>query len=125
MKHILLLVALTATMSAQAKEMRCGWLYNPSPANGWLIDAEGEWTLTTQGQPNAFTDEDKAFDLMSKASENKKSFVVTNGLDYGYSCACLTVTTQKSTVTAIHQAKQLPLRKCRTDKAISGKEPKE
>ncbi|CAK7256682.1 protein of unknown function [Shinella sp. WSC3-e] len=37
---------------AEAAETRCGWLQNPTPANWWLDDSEGTWTLMTQGAGN-------------------------------------------------------------------------
>ena len=30
-------------------ETRCGWFSNPTPANIWLYDREGEWTIGVQG----------------------------------------------------------------------------
>ena len=44
------LAALASPLSAQGRpERRCGWLQNPTPANYWLIDRDGEWTLSAQG----------------------------------------------------------------------------
>src|SRR6266536_2441789 len=30
-------------------ETRCGWFSNPTPANAWLWDREGEWIIGVQG----------------------------------------------------------------------------
>ncbi|MGO4778074.1 DUF4087 domain-containing protein, partial [Lysobacter sp. 2RAB21] len=46
------LEAMAKGKSASAKaavENRCGWFVNPSPANAWLIDRDGEWIIATQG----------------------------------------------------------------------------
>ncbi|WP_413167911.1 DUF4087 domain-containing protein [Capilliphycus salinus ALCB114379] len=34
---------------ADALETRCGWLTNPTPANCYLKDTDGSWTLSVQG----------------------------------------------------------------------------
>ena len=31
--------------SPAGAERRCGWLSNPTPANYWLSDRDGEWTI--------------------------------------------------------------------------------
>ena len=56
MRRLSLLIAALATsmvslpLSAQrAPERRCGWLQNPTPANWWLVDRDGEWILGVQG----------------------------------------------------------------------------
>ena len=38
-------------VSGQSKkfETRCGWLANPTPANYWFYDKDGEWTIGEQG----------------------------------------------------------------------------
>jgi hypothetical protein len=30
-------------------ETRCGWLYNPTPLNWYLIDKDGRWIISQQG----------------------------------------------------------------------------
>ncbi|HRB21197.1 MAG TPA: DUF4087 domain-containing protein [Nitrosomonas sp.] len=30
-------------------EKICGWFDNPTPANAWLTDHHGEWTIAVQG----------------------------------------------------------------------------
>src|SRR5262249_57206442 len=30
-------------------QTRCGWFSNPTPANAWLQDKDGEWTIAVQG----------------------------------------------------------------------------
>ena len=51
---LMLAIAAALTISpAQAKpdktEKRCGYLANPTPANWWLTDHHGEWTIGVQG----------------------------------------------------------------------------
>ncbi|MGL4666856.1 MAG: DUF4087 domain-containing protein, partial [Saezia sp.] len=50
MKKVLLVILLSCTcLAAMAAEWRCGWLENPTPANQWLIDRDGAWTISLQG----------------------------------------------------------------------------
>ena len=74
-------------------EKRCGWLINPTPANWWLGDRQGEWELGVQGGYQA-PGKDELPDMSARG------WVETNG-SYGYGCACLTVTTTGTNVTAI------------------------
>src|SRR5678815_3794432 len=48
---ILSFLSLTASFvySQQRVETRCGWFENPTPANAWLVDKNGEWTIGIQG----------------------------------------------------------------------------
>ena len=48
------LVALLASLglfnqSPAGAERRCGWISNPTPANYWLSDRDGEWTIMGRG----------------------------------------------------------------------------
>ena len=112
----LALVSLAATAIAQppaapasAPEKRCGWLDNPTPGNWWLVDRQGSWTLGEQGGYQA-----PGMDDMPDMST--KGQVRTNG-SYGYSCACMTVTTNPRTkqITRLISATPMPLRTCRAD----------
>ncbi len=95
--------------ASSAPEKRCGWLDNPTPANWWLIDRQGSWTLGEQGGYQA-----PGIDNMPDMST--KGQVLTNG-NYGYSCACMTVTTDraKKRITRLISATPMPLRTCRAD----------
>ena len=74
---ILLCVALLCGSDlASAAEMRCGWLRNPTPANWWLEDSDGSWTIMTQGG----NDEPQGMDMIPDISEH--DYVATNG-NYG------------------------------------------
>jgi hypothetical protein len=97
-------------------ETRCGWVINPTPANWWLNDADGEWTIGVQGGYQA-----SGADL----PDFGKQWVVTNGSSYGYGCACMNVTTNKKEmkVSTIKSVKVRPLSACRKDKKL--KEPKD
>jgi hypothetical protein len=47
-----MIVSLVFALAAAASpippqsEKRCGWLVNPTPANWWLVDRAGQWTVT-------------------------------------------------------------------------------
>ena len=100
-------------------EKRCGWLENPTPANLWLIDSESEWTLSIQGK--GFINED-SMEKMPAIDENE--FVRTNG-NYGFSCVCLNVKTNKerSEILEVYGGEQLLLKKCLEDPNIYNKIP--
>lgn len=113
-KLSIFLALLSLTAITQASEKRCGWLENPTPSNWWLIDGEGEWTISTQGgdQPD-----ESSWDHLPKTNENE--FVRTNG-SYGYSCVCLTVTVNKAQqrILKIQGGKSLLLKQCLEDTAL-------
>lgn len=98
--------------SSNAAETRCGWLQNPTPANWWLVDKDGSWTISTQGGLSA-----EGMESIPDLSEGQ--YVRTNG-NYGYACACLDVTVNRRNkrITRIYSAEQLPLRTCRQDRAL-------
>lgn len=91
-------------------ETRCGWFSNPTPANAWLFDRAGEWTIGVQGGHQAEGD-----------WPNFKStqWVRTNG-NYGYGCACfrLRVDPQTHNVLEIKSARAQSLTQCRRDPAL-------
>lgn len=96
-------------------ENRCGWLENPTPANVWLTDKDGEWLIGTQGGYQAEGD-------WGDFPDDK--WVKTN-VNYGYGCACLSVTVDRRAkrILKIKSATIKPLSDCRRDPAL--KEPKE
>ena len=98
--------------SSHAVEKRCGWLQNPTPANWWLTDRHGSWTISAQGGYSA-----KGMNAIPDLSQ--RDYVTTNG-SYGYACACLDVTANRRTmrITTIYRVKQLPLSTCRKDSAL-------
>jgi Protein of unknown function (DUF4087) len=89
---------------------RCGWFENPTPANAWLTDRDGEWTVAVQGGQQAEGDWPRF---------TRARWVRTNG-HYGYGCACLTVEVNapERVVTRIVKASSRPLRTCRRDPAL-------
>lgn len=105
-----------SSSAAYLAETRCGWFVNPTPANAWLIDADGEWIIGTQGGEQAEGD----------WPEFSKSQWVKTNINYGYGCACMKVEVNKSDerITRIISGTARPLSTCRKDKAIKGKEPK-
>jgi hypothetical protein len=102
--------------SAAKPETRCGWVSNPTPANWWLNDRDGEWTISVQGGYQA-----SGADL----PDFGKKWVVTNSGGHGYGCACINATTDKKEkrILTINSVTVRPLSACRKDKKL--KEPKE
>ena len=93
-------------------ETRCGWLINPTPANWWLQDVDGEWTIGLQGGYQA-----PGFD--EAPWEGTREQVAVNG-SYGYECACMVVTSDADTmtITRVVSVRSLPLRQCREDRKL-------
>ncbi|MGZ8998190.1 MAG: DUF4087 domain-containing protein [Allosphingosinicella sp.] len=101
-----------AAKPVAASGRRCGWLHNPTPANWWLVDRDGQWVLGTQGrEPVAGMDE------MPDMSAGE--WVETNG-SYGYGCACLDMVVDPPTgdVLRISAATPKPLAQCRRDRTL-------
>jgi hypothetical protein len=90
-------------------QRRCGWLDNPTPANWWLTDSQGEWILSVQGGYQA-----PGMDDMPDMSTG--GWVETNGY-YGFRCACLDVTVDAGEHKIMRLVKTIakPLRQCRAD----------
>jgi hypothetical protein len=101
-----------AKPTAPRSEKRCGWIDNPTPANWWLTDAAGQWTIGLQGGH-------QAPGLNSLPDMRTKGWVETNG-SYGYGCACMQVTTDEPTgrVTRIYSATPLPIKRCIADRKL-------
>jgi len=112
-----------ATMSVPSMaEYRCGWLENPTPGNWWLTDRDRAWIISMQGM---YSLADEYWDFLPTPKQSQ--FVSTNlNGNYGYSCACLHVTTQvrysheleetRGYITRIHKkGKSLPLKQCLDD----------
>lgn len=97
----------------QTTAVRCGWFENPTPANAWLTDRDGEWNLGVQGGHQAEGDWPEF---------EPPDWVRTNG-SYGYGCACLNVQTnpQSQRVIRILSSSARTLQRCREDPAL--KEP--
>jgi hypothetical protein len=109
----LVALALVAALSASpAAENRCGWLNNPTPGNWWLNDHDGEWTISVQGGYEA-----GGADLPDMSTHG---WVVTNGMSYGYGCACLRGVFDHSRkhLTRLVSARSLPLKQCRADHTL-------
>jgi hypothetical protein len=94
-------------------ETRCGWFSNPTPANVWLYDRDGEWTIGVQGGYQLKGDWDwPAF--------TPRQWVLTNTGSYGYGCACLRLRVDRETheVMAIKSSRARPLAACRQDRSL-------
>ncbi len=112
MRAVLILAIALAAAPVAAAETRCGWLQNPTPANWWLIDRDGEWLIGAQGGYQA-----PGMDEMPDMST--RGWVEVNG-HHGYGCACMRVATDRATrrVTRIFSARPVPLRQCRADRRL-------
>ena len=93
-------------------ERRCGWLHNPTPGNWWLVDRDGEWTFSTQGQAAV-----KGWEELDTMRPTE--WVETNG-HYGHGCACATVRVDRAAgeVLEIRKLDPRPLKACRTDRRL-------
>lgn len=105
------------TVEAAKPEIRCGWFENPTPANAWLIDRDGEWIIAVQGGYQAEGD---------WPTFSKKRWVTTNN-NYGYGCACMRVEVDRAEkqIVSIVSSDSKPLSWCRKSKRLKGKEPKD
>lgn len=93
-------------------ETRCGWFSNPTTANIWLYDRDGEWTIGVQGGYQVEGDWDWP-------DFKPGQWVKTNG-NYGYGCACLQTRVDNEThhVLEIKSSRALPLATCRQDRSL-------
>lgn len=109
---IILSSLFTLTLPANAQETRCGWLANPTPANWFLKDTEGTWTLSVQGGY-------QASGMENIPDLDGPEYVRTNG-NYGYTCACLDVNTDSSQmrITQVQNTQKLPLSTCQQDQNL-------
>ena len=104
------LVALAPSLAAA--ENRCGWIENPTPANWWLVDRDGRWTIMTQGG-----EETPGMEHIGDISAG--DYRATNG-NYGYACGCMEVDTDgQGAITRIYSFRQLAIAKCENDPALS------
>lgn len=101
---------LLVTSAVEASENRCGWFVNPTPANAWLLDRHGEWTIAVQGGYQAEGDWPQFSD---------SQWAKTNG-NYGRGCACLDVEVDQASkkVLRILKSQAKPLSSCRNDKSL-------
>ena len=103
----------------QRFEKRCGWFSNPTPANVFFDDADGEWIIGAQGGYQIEQDWDWP-------EFKPRQWVRTNVADYGYGCACMEMKVDRASghVLAIRSAYARPLSACRRDRKLKSKEPK-
>ena len=115
MKKLILALGLCTLFqagAAQAAENRCGWVENPTPGNWWLRDADGQWTIMTQGSY-------EAGGMENIGDISAGDYVATNG-NHGYACGCMRVDTDgEGAITQIYSFRQLSIGKCQNDGALS------
>ncbi len=93
----------------------CGWLFNPSPANWSLIDANAEWILSEQGGHSATGWLDSE---MTNHDSDEWVYLYPGGTpSYGYGCACLDVVVDDDTnfIMSFKSGSYQKLAVCRTD----------
>lgn len=106
-----IVITMLSALHAHAAENRCGWVENPTPGNWWLTDADGQWSIMTQGGHEA-----AGMDLIGDISAG--DYVATNG-NYGHACGCMQVDTDgQSAIARIMSFRQLPLAKCENDASL-------
>jgi len=113
--NIFCVLFLLMPLAVFAKESRCGWLENPSPANYWFTDKDGEWTISIQGDKSAI-----GMEKLAGFPDNE--FIQTN-VGYGYGCACITIDTNfgKREVIKIYKFNPISLQRCKSDKKLKNK----
>jgi hypothetical protein len=108
---LMTIALLSIALPIGATETRCGWLINPTPANFYLEDRDGNWVISSQGGY-------QAQGLENLPPLDEQEHIKTNG-NYGYRCACLEVVTdtdsERIKILAVQSGEQLPLNICRTD----------
>ncbi|MCL2449354.1 MAG: DUF4087 domain-containing protein [Polyangiaceae bacterium] len=97
---------LRAAPSSRAFARRCGWIDNPTPANVWLVDRDGEWEIGIQGGHQAD----------GEMPDFGAAWVETNGY-HGYGCACIRAIADEADhrILEYRDVEVLPLARCRTD----------
>ncbi|MGV3548738.1 DUF4087 domain-containing protein [Rhizobium sp.] len=109
------LVVLFSVATTAVAENRCGWVQNPTPGNWWLTDADGQWTIMTQGSYEA-----PGMDAIGDISAG--DYIANNG-NYGYACGCMNVDTDgEGVITRIYSFRQLSIAKCENDSALPSPE---
>ncbi|MEH6417740.1 DUF4087 domain-containing protein [Pseudomonas sp. CGJS7] len=105
--------AAPAAAAKNAIENRCGWYVNPSPANAWLIDRDGEWTISVQGGHQANGN-------WPPPIAEKQWVRYGQSSSYGHGCACMKVTTDRESmqIQRIVSSSGKPLSQCRRDRAL-------
>lgn len=106
-----IICGLALTNGANASEKRCGWFDNPTPANAWLTDKDGEWIIAMQMGYQAEGDWPTAL---------KGEMIYSGNASYGYNCACLEVETDstKKRIIKIISTEPKTLATCRNDRAL-------
>ena len=89
---------------ATSRTTATGWFINPTPGNVSLLDAQGEWVLSRQGEAPISSDLPHA---------TKKQWVLLGTANYGYGCMRMSFKHEDKRVTEIYQAQYLPLSSCR------------
>jgi len=84
MRILALTLTLALVPALASAETRCGWFTNPTPANVFLDDAHGGWTLSAQGRGGV-----PGFDEAWAEAGSPEEWVMMQPAGYGYGCACV------------------------------------
>ena len=84
MRILVLSLTLSLVPTLASADTRCGWFSNPTPANVFLDDAHGGWTLSAQGRGGA-----PGFDDLWASEGSPEEWVLMSPAGYGYGCACV------------------------------------
>ncbi|PID46918.1 MAG: hypothetical protein CSB47_01680 [Proteobacteria bacterium] len=109
------------SLPVMASEYRCGWIENPGPGRWWITDKDASWEIST---PGGYSVSPQSIDQLPDIIPN--GYVRVTGT-YGYSCGCLTVSTdkRKHRITKVHtKGKQQLLKRCLEDRSITNKNGK-
>lgn len=101
-------------------ETRCGWFDNPTPANNFLTDADGDWILTMQGGYRV----DGYDDLPPASFKFKEQWQTFGAASYGYGCACLVGKFDLDTgyMIRVESMRPQPLEQCHMDPDLPSRE---
>ncbi|MBB4063619.1 DUF4087 domain-containing protein [Gellertiella hungarica] len=107
------LIGLGASSALAAPENRCGWVMNPTPGNWYLLDRDGDWTLSEQGSEN------EALGMENIGDISAGDYVASNG-NYGYACGCMKVEADHAAkrITAVYSFSQKKISQCSKDKSL-------
>lgn len=122
LRFALAATVLIAALPAGARaETRCGWYHNPTPANVFLEDADGQWWFSRQGGTSVpGFDEAYTSDFDNRLRIDFAGEVTQH---YGYSCACAVGEFDSrrdvyENVLSISRLIEIPLNRCERDPAL-------
>jgi Protein of unknown function (DUF4087) len=97
-------------------KLRCGWWDNPTPGNVFFTDRDGDWTFAMQAMYEA----EGRFWVDYKPAEG-----APRGASHEHVCVCgrMQLDPDSRLARSVTDLHARPLKACRTDPALKGKEP--